>query len=489
MKFTATLGAVAATLALGVNAQGCSQTIVRKEIRNVSPDEWSYYSYALYRMNKNGWFAWYSSIHDRNAGDIHGVAVFLPWHREFANQFELTARQFYPYFALPYWDAARDFSFPIASPVLTYKYLGGDGNRANNGCVTNGPQVGWTMGYPNNACLHRRFSNGDGTIPSWQSPEDVTRLIQTSSSFGAFAPGLEGGIHAAVHNGIGGDMATMWSPNDVAFFLHHANIDRIWWKWQNSRSGNMYSYSGRNSNGSSAQLSDNIPVFGGSVQSKMVVGQNSYCYSYDDNGSLSKRDEMVPSTNTPVISNPQMNLATALSYSLLQKYFPLLADSSPANTNSVDLPNGVSQKATQFANAAAKIIEDIVNNSHHASSHSSASASAPSAYAVSLAASSSNANNSTAVKVPVVSDTIASSTVATANSVNLEAPPVAAAANSSSSDLSQLTSNYKMPYPARIPEHWLTMHGIDLAVYEAEYQKSIQFVDDLNNAGYVSPYI
>jgi hypothetical protein len=35
-----------------------------------------------------------------------------------------------------------------------------------------------------------------------------------------------------VHNAVGGTMASASSPADPLFFLHHANIDRIWSEWQ-----------------------------------------------------------------------------------------------------------------------------------------------------------------------------------------------------------------------------------------------------------------
>jgi hypothetical protein len=31
---------------------------------------------------------------------------------------------------------------------------------------------------------------------------------------------------------VGGSMNTMASPNDPVFFLHHANVDRLWESWQ-----------------------------------------------------------------------------------------------------------------------------------------------------------------------------------------------------------------------------------------------------------------
>jgi tyrosinase len=37
--------------------------------------------------------------------------------------------------------------------------------------------------------------------------------------------------HNPVHNLIGGSMATMQSPLDPIFFLHHCNVDRLWHAW------------------------------------------------------------------------------------------------------------------------------------------------------------------------------------------------------------------------------------------------------------------
>ncbi|MBL9174490.1 MAG: tyrosinase family protein [Verrucomicrobiales bacterium] len=39
-------------------------------------------------------------------------------------------------------------------------------------------------------------------------------------------------IHGRVHLWIGGNMSSSSSPNDPLFWLHHANLDRIWAEWQ-----------------------------------------------------------------------------------------------------------------------------------------------------------------------------------------------------------------------------------------------------------------
>ena len=42
----------------------------------------------------------------------------------------------------------------------------------------------------------------------------------------------EGGPHTAPHSFLGGPMLNMLSPTDPLFFVHHANVDRIWSLWQ-----------------------------------------------------------------------------------------------------------------------------------------------------------------------------------------------------------------------------------------------------------------
>jgi tyrosinase len=44
---------------------------------------------------------------------------------------------------------------------------------------------------------------------------------------------IENGPHAGGHLGTGGLMGSVPnSPGDPLFFLHHAFIDLLWWKWQ-----------------------------------------------------------------------------------------------------------------------------------------------------------------------------------------------------------------------------------------------------------------
>ena len=59
---------------------------------------------------------------------------------------------------------------------------------------------------------------------------DVNRALRRDR-FGPFQLRLEG-EHGSVHIAVGGPMATERSPADPLFWLHHANVDRLWARWQ-----------------------------------------------------------------------------------------------------------------------------------------------------------------------------------------------------------------------------------------------------------------
>jgi tyrosinase len=75
---------------------------------------------------------------------------------------------------------------------------------------------------------------------------------------------------------------------DPIFFLHHAQIDRLWWTWQTrDLKARAVAYNGPSSHGSSAaaQLNDLIEMVAIAprvlVRSVMVIDNELLCYRYD----------------------------------------------------------------------------------------------------------------------------------------------------------------------------------------------------------------
>jgi tyrosinase len=149
----------------------------------------------------NSWAYW-TNIHLNSCP--HGVAYFLSWHRGYLCYFERQLRLVSgdSKLVLPYWD------------------------------------------YYSNATLPAEFTNASSTNPLYVArvntnvrqaltlaPFSPTVLNFQRGLYNAFEPSLEGAPHNPVHDIIGNVMATMNSPTDPIFWLHHANVDRLWVAW------------------------------------------------------------------------------------------------------------------------------------------------------------------------------------------------------------------------------------------------------------------
>lgn len=92
-----------------------------------------------------------------------------------------------------------------------------------------GPNGG--LGY-NPRCLRRDLSPG---FSNQTKPSDVAKVIDEPQDLYSFDELLEGltGVHAGGHFLIGGvGIDAFASPGDPAFYLHHAQVDRVWTIWQ-----------------------------------------------------------------------------------------------------------------------------------------------------------------------------------------------------------------------------------------------------------------
>lgn len=230
--------------------------IIRKNIYDLSPEERIRLINAINTLKANGTYDLFMQMHmdammtftpfddpvtDRNAG--HRGPIFLPWHRAFIWEFEQQLRAVDPSVSLPYW--AFENENPNATPLIfSSQYFGGDGNIVQEDMVTNSPFT-WVI-------IRRiaREENGQRTLPNQTTVNEALqhRVYDTfpfdEQSLG-FRSAIEGwtgtnapwGMHNQVHRYIGGDMLpdetmTRNSVNDPIFWLVHANIDRLWWQWQ-----------------------------------------------------------------------------------------------------------------------------------------------------------------------------------------------------------------------------------------------------------------
>jgi tyrosinase len=145
----------------------------------------------------------------------HGTQRFLPWHRVFLIKLERALQSIHPEVTIPYWDWTRaaEETFPawLAGVTPTVPLPPPDAPVV----VTRSPgPTSWLASIASN-------------VPS----------VMGDTDFPTFTAGLEG-VHNAVHVWVGGSMSFIpTAPADPIFWMHHANIDRLWWQWQQTHAG------------------------------------------------------------------------------------------------------------------------------------------------------------------------------------------------------------------------------------------------------------
>ncbi len=168
----------------------------------------------------------------------HGSWYFISWHRMYVYFFESIVRQIVieqggpTDWALPYWDYNLPGQNSIPLPFRNATLQDGSPNplyvseRAQG--INSGATLPSTITNPAFA-LSRLFFvgasefGGGKTDPKYRFWSLTGRLEQTP--------------HNDIHNAVGGPFGWMSDPataaQDPIFWLHHANIDRLWWVWQN----------------------------------------------------------------------------------------------------------------------------------------------------------------------------------------------------------------------------------------------------------------
>lgn len=185
---------------------------------------------ALPDSDRRSW-AFQAAIHgttDTSATDPlfnqckHGTVQFLAWHRGYLHFFERILRWASgdPSLTLPFWDwtAARVLPEAFRSPADA---------KAN----------------PLYEPL-RKANDGSALPPDVVVDDLTTALGQTTLPGGesdGFSADLEGSPHGLIHTLVGGPGGVMskvaTAANDPIFWLHHANIDRLWDVWLNQGGG------------------------------------------------------------------------------------------------------------------------------------------------------------------------------------------------------------------------------------------------------------
>ncbi|KAJ0422353.1 hypothetical protein BJY00DRAFT_311074 [Aspergillus carlsbadensis] len=239
---------------------------------------------------------------------------FYPWHRLLIWSHEQALRTCGYAGAQPYWDWTLDatsaesmLASPIFSPTTGF---GGNGNyvpgteanlyprltatgtglpvdfsdRSGGGCIPDGPFANLTINMgPGDSTAYNEWCVRRDFLPShyW----DFDRMSEFT-------------VHNAGHVGVGGLYGVLtdaWaSPGDPLFFLHYANMDRLWWSWQSRDlprrlediASPMVAHDYANERGRNVTLDDTVYTVSAAnmtvrIRDLVDIANGLLCYEYD----------------------------------------------------------------------------------------------------------------------------------------------------------------------------------------------------------------
>ena len=187
----------------------------------------------------------------------HQNIGFVAWHREYLRRFELVLQRVVPGVTIPYWpwpmtpvEPSALFSnarihqifFSSSSPLPVGGLFASGGPSS--------PPNWWPAGFKwtvqpalqvGGSPILLRGSPSNTWPPTQISVTNIEKMVNAPPGINVYWPfwnQLEAGArtHNTGHNIVGGYMANpVFSPNDPLFWLHHAQVDRVWSRWQANR--------------------------------------------------------------------------------------------------------------------------------------------------------------------------------------------------------------------------------------------------------------
>lgn len=207
----------------------------RPNIENLTAADVAAYATALGKMqaiSDNRGYTHFAGMHGWPLGYCkHHSPLFLPWHRAYLYNFELSLRDLGGPVRLPWWDWTSATSHASGVPAawgaqatLKSATIPLDPNTLAQ-VRQNAPYAIDDTGAVPATVRHAGAPSG---LPTAQQVQHVL----TAPTFLDFSSRLEV-IHNSVHGWFAGTMAIIpLAAFDPIFWSHHTMIDRLWYLWQ-----------------------------------------------------------------------------------------------------------------------------------------------------------------------------------------------------------------------------------------------------------------
>jgi tyrosinase len=217
---------------------------IRKNANDLTEEERNRFVSAFASLNNSGRgrFSAFRDMHrDQTSNEGHTFPAFGPWHRAYLLDLERELQQIDPSVALPYW------AFDEPAPNLfTREFIGVADDSETVQFAPGNPLQFWaTDGTPGiNRKPHFVASGPNAQAAHFPAIAGLQIVLSEEKTFGLGGPRnlyaglirMESDPHGAAHISFTEGSSYITSidtaAKDPLFFLLHANVDRLWAKWQ-----------------------------------------------------------------------------------------------------------------------------------------------------------------------------------------------------------------------------------------------------------------
>jgi tyrosinase len=203
---------------------------IRKDAETLTTEERDRVRAAFATFNNRGMgrFSDFRNVHtDIAEREAHAFTGFLPWHRTFLLDLERELQRIDPSVALPYWRFDRP-----APRLFSREFMGV--TDSVTGVVrfsVSNPLQFWATDRTPGIVRRPLFSPQTQPINALNEAATLS-LGGPGHSYENFRR-MEGSPHGTAHRSFTGYINGLGTaPRDPLFFLLHANVDRLWAKWQ-----------------------------------------------------------------------------------------------------------------------------------------------------------------------------------------------------------------------------------------------------------------
>ncbi|MEA2988352.1 MAG: tyrosinase [Alphaproteobacteria bacterium] len=215
------------TAVLGTKA---TMVRIRKNAQTLSPAERDRFIAAMGTLNGQGAgrFRDFRDMHVNAAtAEEHGNVGFLPWHRAYLLDLERELQAIDPSVALPYWR----FDQPAPS-LFTRQFIGTSNSAGRVQFAAGHPFENWRTDGVTGIVRSPDFAANEAPSGLLTEEETLNLAAPPNHVYGNFVP-MEFNPHGNAHTSFGGSISKIGTAaKDPLFFLLHANVDRLWAKWQ-----------------------------------------------------------------------------------------------------------------------------------------------------------------------------------------------------------------------------------------------------------------